>query len=66
MDWNAEQVTRLAVNPYYAVTLAESLCTPHPPLISKDEWVQANVRLIDELGAEAWLRTLLDVLEAGA
>jgi len=36
---------------------------PHEPLISEDNWVKAKVRLIEELGAEPYLRNLLSVLK---
>ena len=32
-------------------------------LITKQRWVEANKRLIDEIGGEEWLRRLLAVLE---
>ena len=65
MSESEDMVQRMLVNPFYAVNVAEGLCAPHPPLISKEEWVAANVQLLQELGAEAWLHTLLDVLETG-
>lgn len=30
-----------------------------PPVISEDDWVAANVRMIAEMGADGYLRTLL-------
>jgi hypothetical protein len=37
------------------------LAVPHELLISEDDWIMANVRLIGELGAETYLRNLLSV-----
>ena len=64
-EWTEEAVQALLVNPFYAVTAAPSLCLPHEPTIGRDVWVRANARLIAEIGAEAWLERLLDVLESG-
>ena len=60
-----DTIQQLVINPFYAVNIAEGLCARHPPMVTKEEWVQANARLIGEMGAEAWLRRLLDVLETG-
>jgi hypothetical protein len=38
----------MIANPSYAVTIDEGLAVPHEPLISEDNWVEANVRLIEE------------------
>jgi hypothetical protein len=41
----------------------EGLAVPHELLISEDNWIEANVRLTEELGAEPYLRNLLSVLK---
>ena len=64
-EWTEEAVQGLLVNPFYAVTAAPSFCVPHEPMIERDVWVRANARLIAQIGAEAWLERLLDVLESG-
>ena len=53
------------INPFYAVTCAETLCVPHPPLVTKEQWIQANRALMNQMGVEPWLRRLLEVLETG-
>ena len=63
--WTEEAVQALLVNPFYAVTAAPTFCVPHEPMIERDAWVRANARLIEQIGAEAWLGRLLDVLESG-
>jgi len=35
----------------------------HEPLISEEDWVKANVSLIQELGPETYLRNLLSILK---
>ena len=32
-------------------------------IVSKERWIEANEKLIDEIGAQTWLRRLLAVLE---
>lgn len=74
---NIEDLKRLIQNPYYAINIHPGLATAHPPMVSKEEWVQANVQAIikdddgksyavDERAVEAfkdWMYRLLDVLE---
>ncbi|MEV0430560.1 hypothetical protein [Micromonospora sp. NPDC050495] len=50
-------------NPFYAVNIDPDLAIAHDPIISEEEWVAANARLIDELGPEPYLRNLLAVLK---
>ena len=64
--WTAEDVQRVLINPFYAIKLAPSLCLDHAPIVTREEWVQANAHLIEQMGAEAWLARLLEVLEMGA
>ena len=52
--WSADSVTRALMNPLY--------CLSEPPAIADDQWIAANVKLIDRMGAEAYLGTLLSVL----
>jgi hypothetical protein len=53
----------MIANPFYAIEIDEGLAMPHGPMISEDEWVKANVQLINELGSEAYLRNLLSILK---
>jgi len=62
-EWTPGDVTSMIANPFYAINIDEGLAVPHEPLISEDNWVKANVRLIEELGAEPYLRNLLSVLK---
>ena len=55
--------TVLLVSPYYVINFDPDLATKHEPLVDVDRWVGVNVRLIDELGADAWLRRRLAVLQ---
>lgn len=51
------------INPFYAVTIHSDLVGEHEHLVSKEQWVTANARLIEEIGVEAWLAQLLATLE---
>jgi hypothetical protein len=62
-DWTAGDVPSMIANPFYAITIDEGLCLHHEPMISEDEWVKANAKLISELGPEPYLRHLLSVLK---
>jgi hypothetical protein len=59
-------VQRTIINPFYAITVAQSLTGEHEPATGEAEWVQANTSLMEEMGAARWLRHLLDVLEGKA
>jgi hypothetical protein len=50
-------------NPFYAITVASQWTEEHEPPVGEAEWVRANASLMEEMGAERWLRQLLDVLE---
>jgi hypothetical protein len=62
-EWTPGDVASMIANPFYAINIDEGLAVPHEPLISEDDWVKANVRLIEELGAEPYLRNLLSILK---
>lgn len=68
---------RIMANPFYAITIDETLSFPHEPLVSKEDWVKVQLRTLfeDDDGkkyktlsevedaASHWLWTLIDVLE---
>jgi hypothetical protein len=58
-----DNLQRIIINPFYAITVAPQLTEEHEPPLSEAEWVQANASLMREMGSERWLRQLLDVLE---
>lgn len=53
----------MLVNPIYAISIHPDLEGQHEPIVSREQRVDANRRLIEELGADEWLRSLLAVLE---
>jgi len=62
-SWTSGDITGMIANPFYAITIDEGLTLPHEPMISEDDWIEANVNLINELGPEPYLRNLLSVLK---
>ena len=58
-----DSLQRIIINPFYAITVAPHLTVEHEPRLDEAEWVRANASLMGEMGAERWLRQLLDVLE---
>ncbi len=61
--WSEDDVTDMLINPVYAVSIDPDLAGKHEAIVSKQRWIDANKRLIGEIGAEEWLRRLLAVLE---
>jgi hypothetical protein len=58
-----DDVTAMLINPIYAVSIDPDLTGSHEPIVSKERWIEANEKLIDEIGIEQWLRRLLAILE---
>jgi hypothetical protein len=52
--WTADRVSGVLSNPAY--------CLLVPPVITEEMWINAGIRLINEIGADAYLRLLLDHL----
>jgi len=58
-----DDLIRILIDPYYAINVAPDIAVDYQPIISKIDWIKANRRLIDELGADKWLVYLLSILE---
>jgi hypothetical protein len=58
-----EMMKDIIKNPFYCITVAKIFSEEHPHLVTKDDWIKANSKLIKEQGAEVWLNGLLNVLE---
>ena len=56
-------ISAMIVNPFYAIEFDSTLAVRHDPIISEDQWIAANVQLINELGSEPYLRNLLAILK---
>jgi hypothetical protein len=62
-DWTPAEVSALIGNPFYAINIDPILAEPHPPLISEEQWIAANITQIENLGPDAYLRNLLSILK---
>ena len=58
-----DDVASMLINPFYAISIDPDLVGLHEAMVSKEQWVDANKRLVEEIGLDAWLRRLLEVLE---
>jgi hypothetical protein len=62
-DWNPADISALIGNSFSAINIDPVLSEPHPPLVSEEQWIAANVSQIEDLGPEAYLRNLLSILK---
>ncbi|MEQ3551781.1 hypothetical protein WIS52_15005 [Pseudonocardia nematodicida] len=53
----------LVVNPYYAINIAPKLAEPHLATVTEQQWIEANRKLLAQIGDERYLRLLLDALK---
>ncbi len=53
------------LNPMLVINVSDRLHGDHEPLVTRELWVQANEKVIKEMGPEAWLWQLLEVLDTG-
>lgn len=51
------------INPALAVLLSDKLRANFAQSVQREEWINANSKLIGEIGVAEWLWLLLDVLE---
>jgi len=63
---SAEGVKNMLINPYYAINFEDGLFGDHPLLIDESTWIEANKRLLEELGPDAYFQSLLAVLKGDA
>jgi hypothetical protein len=64
-SWVLSDIARMLMNPFYAIDIDPNLALPHEPLLSEEEWIAANLRMIADIGPESFLRTLLHILKGG-
>ncbi|MEV4224857.1 hypothetical protein [Nonomuraea sp. NPDC049725] len=62
-SWTPEMVAGVMINPFNAVQLDPALTARHDPLVSEEEWVKVNLRVIEQHGAEFFLYALLRILK---
>jgi hypothetical protein len=56
---------RVIINPHNAIAVHSSLTLVRQPLETPEVWIKRNTKLLEDMGVEAWLKLLLDVLEDG-
>jgi hypothetical protein len=56
-------VKNMLINPYYAINVDPDLATEHTAITTEDQWIEANLRLMEEIGSRQWLESLLAVLQ---
>jgi len=54
--WTEEKVMDVITNPIYTGV------PPFPRLVSDDDWIESNLRLMDEYGKKKVLRSMLKIL----
>ncbi len=59
MKVSEDSVRDSLINPYHVVNFAEHLFSDKGTTVAKEDWVSANVGLIQEMGASDWLKGLL-------
>ena len=52
--WTPDSVARILMNPAYVLV--------DPSVVPEEQWIAANAKLIEDMGAHTYLATLLDVL----
>jgi hypothetical protein len=52
------------INPTLVTTISEKYSGKHELLVTREQWLQVNDKLISEIGPEAWLWQLLGVLNS--
>jgi hypothetical protein len=55
-QWTPESVTRMLMDPRY--------CLSEPAVVTDEKWIEANAKLIGQMGSETYLATLLSVLRS--
>src|SRR6266702_5604869 len=51
------------VNPALTITISQKFLDRSSKPIKRDDWINANTKLIDEMSETGWLELLLDLLE---
>jgi len=50
------------ISPTLVVSLSTGLQGAHQPIVERRKWIEANIKLIEDLGAYKWLELLLSIL----
>ena len=59
----AEEIRKILCNPVYCLDrIAPWIAEPPGPVVPVEQWAAAGIKLIEEIGAEAFLRQLIQNL----
>ena len=59
-----EELSKVLANPFYCLRSVHPIfAQDHDTLVSEEQWVKASANLIREIGAEKFLRLLLENLK---
>jgi hypothetical protein len=62
-DMSTQEIRDMCCNPVYCLDrVAPWIAEPPGPLVPVEQWVKAGAKLIEEIGAEAYLRLLIQAL----
>ena len=62
-ELSTEDIRKMVSNPFYCLDrVAPWIAEPPGPVIPIEQWVAANAKLIEEIGAESYLRLLIQNL----
>jgi hypothetical protein len=62
-DMSNEEIRNMACNPVYCLDrVAPWIAEPPGPVVPVEQWIAAGAKLIEEIGAEAYLRLLIKTL----
>ena len=55
---------KILANPFYCLEKVDSIFVEtHEPLVSEEDWIKAGMKIIEEIGAEQYLKLVLDNLK---
>lgn len=52
------------INPFLVTNINDSYSGKHETIITREQWIEVNAKLINEIGIATWLWKLLEVLNA--
>ena len=56
--WDEEAIREVLQNPLYCIGIDKIMT----PIVTKEQWIKSQIRLINEEGAELYAKTLLSIM----
>jgi hypothetical protein len=60
--YTEDEAASMIINPFYAISFRGDFFSAHEGCAAKEDWVIVNSKLMEDIGAKAWLDQLLDAL----